>query len=118
MVSCPLLHGQRAYLISNSLRCLDVRNGKTLWSGGRFGHGAALMTEGGRLLVHGVGKLTLIDATASAYRELGSIKTIRRAEYPQLALSAGILACKGRDGDLAVYDIRPSKASAQGKVGE
>jgi hypothetical protein len=113
-----LLHRQRAYLISGSLTCLDARNGKKLWRGGRFGHGAALMTQGGRLLVHGVGKLTLIDATANAYRELGSIKTIRRAEYPQLALSNGILACKGRDGHLSVYDVRPSKASTQDKVGE
>ncbi len=111
LVSSPVVHVGRVFLVDQAVRCLDLADGKLRWRGGSFGHGSALATGGdGRLIVFGRGRLALLEAGGEEYRELSRVDGLVRGTcYPHVALSEGIVACKDRDGELVVLSVRPPK---------
>ncbi len=108
VVTTPVLRGGRAYVLGGTLACLDLATGQTLWRGGQFGHGTLLATADNKLIALGNGRLALVEAAPStaAYTELARLDAVVPDTcYPHLALSDGILACKDRAGNLAVFAL-------------
>ncbi|KKN68586.1 hypothetical protein LCGC14_0450170 [marine sediment metagenome] len=107
LVSTPVVHAGRAYVIFRKLQCVDMAGGKLLWRGGDFGHGSCLVTGDGKLIVFGNGKLVLIDPAAGKYSQLSRVSGIVDGTcYPQVALSDGVIACKDRAGTLVCLSVR------------
>jgi outer membrane protein assembly factor BamB len=113
LVSSPVLHRGRAFLISNTLRCIDLADGALVYRGGSFGHGSCLVTAGDdKLIVFGKGRLVLLDARPEAreYRELSRVdKVVPGTCYPHIALADGVLCCKDKDGNLVCFSVRPAR---------
>lgn len=119
VVSSPVVLGDRVYVLGGSLACLDARTGATLWRGGRFGHGSMVATADDKLIVFGEGRLALVDAArdAAEYRELTRVdRVVPGTCYPHVAFADGLVACKDRDGNLAVYSIAPRAATPSAPV--
>jgi outer membrane protein assembly factor BamB len=110
VVSSPVVHGDRVYVLGGSLACLDAATGATVWRGGRFGHGSLVATADDKLVVFGEGRLALVDAApdATSYRELARVdRVVPGTCYPHVAFADGLIACKDRDGNLAVFSVAP-----------
>jgi outer membrane protein assembly factor BamB len=58
------------------LTCLDARDGKRLWKGGRYGHGQLLLVDKHLLILSERGDLVLVEATPEAHRERGKLHVL------------------------------------------
>jgi len=109
-VCSPIIYKGHVYMADGPLKCLDLANGQRKWQGGSFGNGSCLITAGDdKVLAFGDGKLILAEALPSdgQYHELSSIKEIvPDICYPHITLSDGIISCKDRSGNMAVFSIR------------
>jgi outer membrane protein assembly factor BamB len=111
-VASPVIVGDRAFLIDDRLRCLDLTDGRVEWQGGSFGHGSCIATADGKLLVFGNGRLALVDAGAAEYRELAVVRGLVPGTcYPHVAFAEGVIAVKDRDGRLVCLSVRPEGRS-------
>lgn len=110
LVTSPVVHKGRAFVLGNQLSSLDVATGQRLWRGGRFGHGSCLVTAGDdKLIVFGNGRLTLVEALPadSKYRELSRVDGVVGGTcYPHVALSDGLIFCKDKNGSMACFAVR------------
>ena len=74
----PVLYQDHIYGLDEGIMvCLDAKNGKRLWRGGRYGHGQILLTGDLILVLAEDGKLVLVQATPEEHRELGSIRALQ-----------------------------------------
>ena len=108
VVSTPLVHAGRVYLMNGRLSCLNLADGAPVWRGGYFAHGSCLATADEKLIAFGDGRLALVDAApgGKAYRELAALEKVVPGEcYPHVALAGGIVCVKDRDGNLACYSV-------------
>jgi len=108
LLSSPVIHAGRLYMVDAAVKCLDMATGKLMWRGGAFAHGSCIVTADHRLIVFGKGRLALLEAgaTTGAYRELARLdKAVGGICYPHVALSDGVIACKDRDGRLACFGV-------------
>ena len=113
LVSSPVIHRDRIYLVRQALQCVGFNDGKLKWRGGSFGHGSCLVTADNKVIVFGKGRLALVEAAPKAgkYRELSRVdKIVRGTCYPSVVLSDGVIACKDRDGALVCFSVRPANA--------
>jgi outer membrane protein assembly factor BamB len=110
-VCSPIIHDGRVYWAWQHLRCLDFETGKQLWEGGNFGDaGSCILTADDRLIVWGGrGKVALVETARRSpdkYQELAGINSGFSADaWPHVALAAGRLYCKDRDGNLACFEV-------------
>ena len=114
-VCSPVVHKGMIFTVDSSLKCLDLATGKTLWQGGRFGHGSCLVTGDDKVIVWGSGTLALVEGKVGrrTYRELGRVERICRGTcYPHVSLSDGLICCKDRDGHTVVLSVRGSDRPA------
>ena len=110
VVSTPVVHGQRAYLIAGRLQCIDVGTGKRLWAGGSFRHGTCLLTADDKLIVYGNRRLALVDAVpdATSYRELSRVDAVGTDIcYPHVAYADGVIVCKDKKGLINCFSTIP-----------
>ncbi|MFO7899294.1 MAG: PQQ-binding-like beta-propeller repeat protein [Planctomycetota bacterium] len=108
LLSSPVIHEGRAFLIFNTLRCLDASTGRLLWKAGGFGHGSCLATGDGKLIVFSRGRLTLIDPAADRYRELATVtRVVSGTCYPHVALANGLVCCRDRRGRVVLFSAAP-----------
>ncbi len=106
LVSSPLVHRDRIFLVGNALTCLDLATGKEKWSGPTLGHGSAMVTGDGKLIAFGNGKLVLAEAMSDKYRQLARVdKIVSGTCYPHVALADGIIACKDKEGRLVCFSV-------------
>lgn len=62
---------------SAPLRCIDIATGKEMWSHPGFGSGGGTILIDGSILVQSdTGKISLVEATPTAYKEIGSVQPI------------------------------------------
>jgi len=110
LLSTPVVHKQRAYLVHRALHCLDLSTGRLKWRGGSFEHGSCLVTAADdKAIVFGRGRLVLVAASGKEqkYRELARVdRIVPKTCYPHVALSDGILCCKDRAGNLVCFSVR------------
>lgn len=108
----PIAHGGYLYGIDGrqdvgiaSLRCIDLKTGKVVWSQDDFGK-ASLVLAGDKLLVQTTsGELRVVAASPEGYRLLASATVCGGESFALAALSDGYYYV--RDGErLRCYDLR------------
>jgi outer membrane protein assembly factor BamB len=111
-VCTPVIHDGHVYWAWRNLWCLDFETGKLRWQGSGFGDaGSCIVTADDRLIVWANrGDLVLAETAGRSpdrYRPLATKKGIfARDAWPHVALAAGWLYCKDRDGNLVCFDLR------------
>ncbi len=109
-VCTPVVHDGSVYIAWQKVRCLSLETGELKWEGGTVGDpGSCIVTADGRLIVYGQnGKLMLIEAAGrspDAYKELAvKDKIFESLAWPHVALAAGRIFCRDRDGNLACFE--------------
>jgi hypothetical protein len=97
------------YVAWQRIRCIDFATGELKWEGGAVGDpGSCIVTSDGRLIVYGLsGKLALIEGakrSPKAYKELAvKDKLFKSYAWPHVALAAGRVYCRDRDGNMVVF---------------
>ncbi len=102
---CPIAYDGYIYGLDNGiLVCLDIKDGRRCWKGGRFGNGQMLLT-GGLLLVLGEqGELALVEAQPEAFRETGRIQAIEGRTWNNPTLRNGRIFVRNHL-EMAAYDL-------------
>jgi hypothetical protein len=105
-VGTPVIHKGLAFFPDGNLQCASLSDGQVKWRGPSMGHGSCLVTGDDKVIALGNGRLTLAEATGEKFQQLGSLdKVVPGTCYPHVALGGGVLACKDKDGNLAVYRV-------------
>ena len=95
--STPVLHEGHLYGMfsfkkygNGPIQCIDLATGKEKWRAPGFGPGNVTLTGEGRLLaLSDDGQLVVIEATPSAYKELGRVKAVGGKCWSTPILSGG-----------------------------
>lgn len=109
-VCTPVVHEGSVYVAWQKVRCLNWETGELRWEGGAVGDpGSCVVTSDGRVVVYGQsGKLLLVEGAGrspDAYKELAAREKIFGAlAWPHVALAAGRVYCRDRDGNLACFE--------------
>ena len=85
--SASLLNGYAYGLDEGIMACIDLKTGKKVWKGGRYGFGQQLLV-GDQLLVQAEqGEVAIVKADPSAYEETAQIKALNHMTWnvPTLA---------------------------------
>ncbi|MCC7474872.1 MAG: PhnD/SsuA/transferrin family substrate-binding protein [Pirellulales bacterium] len=117
-ISTPVVVGNRAFCVWESMYCLDLANGlKTIWVGedDAFGEFAHLMASNNRVLAMGIGgELLLIDAEADRFRVISRLHVFEDAKtrdtllHSHPALVGYRLYLRG-ENELVCVDLTPPK---------
>lgn len=114
-VCSPIIHRGHVYWAWRGVHCVDFATGKKLWTGGSVGTaGSCIITGDDRMIVWADnGNLLLVETARRSpkrYRELAKRNRIfRRDAWPHVVLANARLYCKDREGNLACFDLRPSR---------
>ncbi|MBN1419372.1 MAG: PQQ-binding-like beta-propeller repeat protein [Planctomycetes bacterium] len=94
-MSTPVIAGGAYFALEHKtgkLFCLTLDDGALAWKTGDFGDYASLVVAGDRILILDAGgRLTVIEATAKAYREIASIRASDAAVWAHLAVAGSRL---------------------------
>jgi outer membrane protein assembly factor BamB len=71
------------------LACLDIQTGEVKWSQRAFGSQGGLILLGNKLLVQSNGDLVLVDASPSAFKELGRTNVLKGKNWTPPVYSDG-----------------------------
>ena len=115
--STPVVVGERLYMVNGAatlvgasitLRCVELKTGKVVWEKPKLGkyHAALLKLKGGNVLVlDDIGRLTLLDTTASEYKTLATAK-ICGETWAHPALVDGVVYVRD-EKELVAVRIKP-----------
>lgn len=119
-VCSPVIHKGHVYWTWQRLRCLDFATGEQKWVGGSFSDpGSCIITDDDRLIVWGGnGRLELVETAVrspNSYKQLARVDKVFSTDvWPHLAMAAGRLFCKDRNGNITCFEVnRPSHASGR-----
>jgi outer membrane protein assembly factor BamB len=99
-LTSPVIHHGHVYGLDESgmLFCLDLKDGRTMWSGGNFSDFGTMVLVGDQLLIlTGYGELTAVEATPTGYRELGQRQVADSATWTHLAVARGCLFVRDKE---------------------
>lgn len=101
----PIQHKDYAYgLDGGIMACVDLKTGKRVWKGGRYGHGQMLLSGDMLVVLSEKGELVLVEATPEAHRELGLIQAIDGKTWNNPALRNGRIFVRNHL-EMAAYDL-------------
>jgi hypothetical protein len=63
------------------LNCVDLSNGKEVWSSARFGHSSLTLAQGHLWILTKGGDLVLVPATPKGFEEKGRVKVLEDGRY-------------------------------------
>ena len=90
----------------NRLTCLDWKTGEKKWDEKSPAKGA-LMAAGDKLIVLGeTGRLSIVEATPSAYKEISAANAIEGHCWTMPILAGGRIHVRNSDGHLVCLDVR------------
>jgi hypothetical protein len=101
------IHG-RDDVGSASLRCIDPRTGRVLWSEDRFGVGTLLLADDKLVIVTTKGELVLVAPSDEGFRGLARARIFQTTTRPLPALADGHLYVRDT-ATLKCLDLRPPK---------
>jgi outer membrane protein assembly factor BamB len=89
-MSSPVIRGDAYFAVEHRtgrLFCLHLADGALAWKHGTFGDYASLVLAGDRLLIlDSGGRLTVIEATSEAYREVATLRVSDSKTYAHLVV--------------------------------
>ncbi len=92
-----------------TLRCVEWKTGKVLWSEKGFGWGSLIAAEGGRiLLLSDKGELSLAEVSPAGFRLLGRFQALGGKCWTPPILANGRVYLRNAVGDLVCYEALPS----------
>lgn len=112
--SCPIAYGDHVYGLDNGIMvCLNLKDGKRLWKGGRYGAGQMLLTGDLLVVLSEQGELALVEATPEKYNELGRFQAIEGRTWNNPTLRDGRIFIRNHL-EMAAYDLplAPAETSA------
>ena len=87
-----------------TFRCVDAETGEFRWSKRGLGQGT-LLRSGDQLLVFSDrGKLHLVEATAEAFRDLGSLEVLSGRSWTAPSLAGGVIYVRNHE-EMAAIDL-------------
>lgn len=110
-VCTPVIHKGTIYVAWNRVKCIDFQTGELKWEGGTVGDpGSCVVTKDGRLVVFGSsGRLLLVEGAMRSPKEYKELavrdKLFNSLAWPHVAVAAGMLYCRDRDGNLAAFVV-------------
>jgi len=103
----PILHDGLIYgLDEGILECLDPKDGRRVWRGGRYGQGQFLRCDDLLVILSEAGELALVHAAANKSRELGRLKVLEGDKTWNCPTLAGGKAYIRNHVEIACYDLR------------
>jgi len=87
--------------------CFDLKNGKRVWKGGRYGSGQVLLLADQNLLLvvsEMDGNVVLLPADKSGHKELGKFKALKGKTWNHPVVAHGKLIVRNGE-EIACYDV-------------
>ena len=111
-MNSAVLHEGYVYCLSEHsggrLMCVDLRDGSTAWSDGRFAPYGSLMIAGGKLVIQDEnGELVIAHASPDQYRELARASILSGRCWAMPVLANGRIYVRNNKGQMACLDVRP-----------
>lgn len=104
--STSIAHGDYLYGTDRAiLKCVDARTGQDLWQQRGFGEGTLIYADGHLIVLGTQGRLGLVHATPSGYREVGSASVLSGKCYTVPSLANGRLYLRNQR-ELVCLDLR------------
>jgi outer membrane protein assembly factor BamB len=101
----PILYQGYVYGLDDGiLACLDLKNGKLRWKGGRYGHGQILLAGDLLLVLAENGIVVLVDPSPEALHQLGQFQALSGKTWSNPALAGKYLLVRN-DHEAACYEL-------------
>lgn len=103
----PVYHGGLICGFDNAaLKCIDVKTGQPRWTKrGGLGKGSLIYADGHLIVLSEQGKLLMIEADASTYKEKSAVQTLEGPTWIPPALAQGRLYLRGKS-EMVCFDLR------------
>lgn len=109
-LTSPVLRGNYAFGLSEGiLECVDVRDGRRQWKGGRYGHGQVLLVDDVLLVLTEDGRLVLVEAQERSHVELAELQALEGQTWNTLALYGPYLLVRNAE-QAACYELKLADA--------
>lgn len=105
-----VVHGSHAFGFDGSMiACIDVKDGKRKWKGGRYGHGQLVLLPDQDLLLvlSEKGELALVKAASDQFTELARFPAIEGKTWNHPVLVGDVLLVRN-DQEMAAFRLPPA----------
>ncbi len=93
----------------SSLKCLEFKSGKVLWSQPGFGVGSLTVAEEKLIILGEDGKLVIANASPAKFSQVSKLQVLSGKCWTVPVLSNGKIYCRNADGDVACVDVSAPK---------
>lgn len=115
-MSSPVISGDSYFALEHGtgrLFCLRLEDGSLAWKGGDFGDYASLVLAGDRILIlSSSGKLSVVEASRDAYREVASYRVSEKPTYAHLVVAGSRLLVRDSESVQCFDFSRPPEAES------
>lgn len=103
--NASVLHRDYLYGFDNAiLKCIEANTGEELWVARGFGKGSLIYADGNLIVLGDAGRLALVEATPSEYREKGDIQLLHGKCWTPPTLAGGKLYVRNHE-ELVCLDV-------------
>jgi outer membrane protein assembly factor BamB len=85
--------------------CLDFQTGEVKWSGPNVGVGSLMLADGKLIVLSDAGKLSIVEAVPTGYKELASAQILEGKCWTVPVLANGRIYARNAMGDLVCVDV-------------
>ncbi len=109
--NASVLHRDYLYGFDNTiLKCIEANTGEEQWVARGFGKGSLIYADGNLIVLGDAGRLTLVEATPTEYREKGDIQLLHGKCWTAPTLAGGKLYLRNHE-ELVCLDATGGNAA-------
>ena len=90
---------------AKGVTCLDFATGDVKWSGPDAGVGSLMLADGKLIVLSDAGKLTIVEAVPTGYKELASAQILEGKCWTTPVLANGRIYARNAVGDFVCVDM-------------